>query len=153
MLGIDPSWRWRDLSAPNGPGAAERAWREEAGERGRILAMAQRTVVLFEDDLDGGEAAGTVRFSLDGVDYEIDLSESNAAALRAALDPFVQSGRRVGGRASTARAARPHAGGATKSDPAQLAAIRDWARRRGLEVKERGRISRDIVAQYNADPT
>lgn len=116
--------------------------------------MVQRTVILFEDDLDGGEAAGTVRFSLDGVEYEIDLSEKNAATLRAALDPYVQAGRRVGGRRATGPSApRAHAGGATKTDPAQLAAIRDWARRRGLEVKDRGRISREIVEQYNADTT
>ena len=115
--------------------------------------MAQRTVILFEDDLDGGEAAGTVRFSLDGVEYEIDLSAKNSAALRAALDPYLQAGRRIGGRATTARATRPHAGAATKSDPAQLAAIREWARRRGIEVKNRGRIPGDVVAQYNADTT
>ena len=115
--------------------------------------MAQRTVILFEDDLDGGEAAGTVRFSLDEVEYEIDLSDTNAAALRAAFGPYLQAARRIGGRRATGPpgAPRVHAGAATKSDPAQLAAIRDWARRRGLEVKDRGRIPADIVEQYNAD--
>jgi hypothetical protein len=114
--------------------------------------MAQRTVILFEDDLDGGEAAGTVRFSLDGVEYEIDLSEKNAAALRAAIDPYVRAGRRIGGRRVISPSVpRVHIGAATKTDPAQLAAIRDWARRRGLEVKDRGRIPAEIVAQYNAD--
>ncbi len=115
--------------------------------------MAQRTVVLFEDDLDGGEAAGTVRFSLDGVEYEIDLSEKNAGALRGLLEPYVKAGRRVGGGAAAGRAPRSHAGGATRTDPARLAAIRDWARLRGLEVKARGRISRDIVERYDADIT
>ena len=47
--------------------------------------MAQKIQVLFIDDLDGGEAEGTVRFGLDGADYEIDLSAKNAAALRKAL--------------------------------------------------------------------
>jgi hypothetical protein len=114
--------------------------------------MAQKTVILFEDDLDGGEAAGTVRFSLDGVEYEIDLSEKNAAKLRAAFHPYVEAGRRIGGRTTTARSARPPAGAATtRTDPAQLAAIRVWARGRGLEVKNRGRLPRDIMVQYNAD--
>ena len=45
---------------------------------GRILPMAQKTVVLLEDDLDGGVATETVTFSLDGVSYEMDLSEKNA---------------------------------------------------------------------------
>lgn len=129
-----------------------RAWPEAFSRHGRIVGMAQRTVILFEDDLDGGEAAGTVRFSLDGVEYEIDLSEKNAATLRGALERYVQAGRRIGGRRAVgASAPRVHSGGATKTDPAQLAAIRDWARRRGLEVKNRGRIPAEIVAQYNAD--
>jgi len=29
---------------------------------------------LFIDDIDGSEAEGTVRFALDGADYEIDLN-------------------------------------------------------------------------------
>lgn len=109
----------------------------------RINPMAQKTVVLFEGDLDGGEAAGTLRFALEGVAYEIDLSENNAANLRAALAPYVQAGRRICGRRATGPSApRVHAGGATKKDPAQLAAIRDWGRRRGLDIKERTHLPR-----------
>ena len=57
--------------------------------------MAQKIQVLFIDDLDGGEAEGTVRFGLDGTDYEIDLSAKNAAALRKALARYVDSARRA----------------------------------------------------------
>ena len=57
--------------------------------------MAQKIQVLFIDDLDGGEAEGTVRFGLDGADYEIDLSAKNAAALRKALARYVDSARRA----------------------------------------------------------
>ena len=47
--------------------------------------MAQRTQVIFEDDIDGSEAEGTVTFALNGVQYEIDLSNKNAEKLRKAL--------------------------------------------------------------------
>ncbi len=47
--------------------------------------MAQKIQTLFVDDLDGSEAEGTVRFGLDGTDYEIDLNAENAQALRDAL--------------------------------------------------------------------
>src|SRR4051812_50119181 len=60
--------------------------------------MAQKVQVILVDDVDGGEASETVSFSLDGVSYEIDVSESNAGALRDALAPWVGHARRVGGR-------------------------------------------------------
>ena len=50
--------------------------------------MAQKTIVSLIDDLDGTEADETVRFGLDSVQYEIDLSEKNATTLREALAPF-----------------------------------------------------------------
>ena len=62
--------------------------------------MAQQTTVTLTDDLDGGKAAETVTFGLDGRVYEIDLSKKNAAALRKALGEFTASARRV--RAGTA---------------------------------------------------
>ena len=39
--------------------------------------MAQKVQVTLEDDIDGGEAAETIVFGLDGVNYEIDLSQEN----------------------------------------------------------------------------
>ena len=47
--------------------------------------MATLTTVTVVDDLDGSEAAESVEFALDGVAYEIDLSEDNAEKLRDAL--------------------------------------------------------------------
>ena len=57
--------------------------------------MAQKVQALFVDDLDGSEAEGTVRFGLDGTDYEIDLNAKNARQLRDALARYVAAGRRV----------------------------------------------------------
>jgi hypothetical protein len=112
--------------------------------------MAQKTVVLLEDDLDGGVATETVTFSLDGVSYEMDLSEQNAAGLRGLFEPYVDAGRRLGGRPAAA-STRPRSGGPTKVDPTQLAAIRAWARGRGLAINDRGRIPGRIIEQYNAE--
>ena len=80
--------------------------------------MAQKVTVALEDDLDGGPADETVRFGLDGAEYEIDLSNKNAAAFRRQLAPFTamparQAGDRAAGpgvppqAASTAAASGP----------------------------------------------
>ena len=54
--------------------------------------MAQKVQTLFIDDLDGSEAEGTVRFGLDGAEYEIDLNAEHAQALRDALARYVGGG-------------------------------------------------------------
>ena len=69
--------------------------------------MAQKIQTLFIDDLDGGEAAGTVRFALDGTEYEIDLSAVHNEELRKALEQYIRHARRTGGTARrTARGSR-----------------------------------------------
>ena len=50
--------------------------------------MAKRLSHVLDDDLDGGPAAETVKFDLDGTAYTIDLSQANAAVFREALAPF-----------------------------------------------------------------
>ncbi|WP_328612264.1 Lsr2 family protein [Amycolatopsis sp. NBC_00345] len=60
--------------------------------------MAQKVRVDLVDDIDGSDAAQTVPFALDGVTYEIDLSDGNAARLRDGLAPFIAAARRTGGR-------------------------------------------------------
>ena len=47
--------------------------------------MARELIEKLIDDLDGGDAAETVSFGLDGATYEIDLSKKNAAAFRKSL--------------------------------------------------------------------
>ena len=59
--------------------------------------MAQRIQTFFIDDIDGSEAEGTVRFALDGAEYEIDLSTKHDEELRAALGIYVAHARKVGG--------------------------------------------------------
>ena len=61
--------------------------------------MAQKIQTLFIDDLDGSAAEGTVRFGLDGTEYEIDLNEEHAKQLRDALSRYVSAARRANGAA------------------------------------------------------
>jgi hypothetical protein len=107
--------------------------------------MAQHVNVSFVDDLDGGEADGTVSFALDGTTYEIDLSGRNFEKLRAIFAPYVDAGRRTG---TAARA--PRRPSATPSDREQNRAIREWAQAQGLGISTRGRLSSEVVAAYRA---
>ena len=59
--------------------------------------MAQKVQTLFIDDIDGSAAEGTVRFGLDGSEYEIDLNAEHAKQLRDALAAYIRAGRRVSG--------------------------------------------------------
>ena len=115
--------------------------------------MAQRTLVLLEDDIDGGEAVETVLFGLDGTTYEIDLNENNAAQLRDAVAPFVGAARRAGRpSAAPTRPARAstRAPGTTTRTPGEVdpKVIRTWAEANGMRVSARGRISAAVVEQY-----
>jgi hypothetical protein len=107
--------------------------------------MAQKVQVVLVDDLDGGTADETVTFSLDGVSYEIDLSHDNAARLRDALAPYVGHARRAAGprRASGRGGARGKGG----TNPAE---VREWAKSQGISVNERGRISAELMARFQA---
>lgn len=114
--------------------------------------MAQKVMVSLVDDLDGGTAAETVGFGLDGKTYEIDLSSANASKLRDALAEFVAAARRAGSSGRRARRA-PSAtfGGAPRgaADREQNQAIRDWARNQGMDVSKRGRIPAEVLDAYN----
>ena len=102
--------------------------------------MARKIAVVLEDDLTGGPADRTVYFALDGVGYEIDLSEANAAAFRDQLAAFIEYARSVK-RPGPAR---------TVSSRQRSASIRAWAHERGLPVHHRGRIPASVIEQYQA---
>jgi hypothetical protein len=102
--------------------------------------MAQKVQTLLIDDLDGSEDEGTVRFGLDGAEYEIDLSAKHAEALRKALARYVEAARRPG------RGGRRVAG-STGPDPT---AVREWAKSQGIDVKDRGRVPAELVVKFKA---
>ena len=113
--------------------------------------MAQRTIVQLTDDLDGKPIpdgkGGTVRFGLDRQEYEIDLSDKNAKALRDALLPYLEAARRASGsaRAGTRRGRRSANGQSRGYDPKT---VRAWAESQGIQVSQRGRVSADLVARF-----
>jgi hypothetical protein len=113
----------------------------------RDVRVARETVTRLIDDLDGGEAAETVTFGLDGYTYAIDLSVKNAAKLRNALAAYVENGNRVAGRGA-GRRGRSRGSAAAGRDQNQ--AIRAWAERKGYDVASRGRIKQEIVDLYHA---
>ena len=96
--------------------------------------MAEIREVRLVDDLDGEPADGTVEFGIDGKKYEIDLSEANAKRLREALAEFVAA-----------------AGRRPSIDREQNQAIRDWARKRGMKVSDRGRIPAEVLEAYHKE--
>lgn len=114
--------------------------------------MAQKVHVLLVDDVDGGDADENVQFALDGISYEIDLSEANAKLLREALATWVEHARRAGAPEPTGRGRRAKSDGqpAEKRPAQDLSDVRAWARENGYEVSERGRIKAEIKAAYEA---
>ena len=108
--------------------------------------MAQKVQTLLIDDLDGREAEGTVRFGLDGTDYEIDLSAKHAGALRTALAPYLTAARRAPGTA-VRRPGRSARGAASAGGP-DPTAVREWAKSQGIEVRDRGRVPAGLVVKF-----
>jgi|SRR5882757_11129517 Lsr2 len=112
--------------------------------------MAQKVVVSLVDDLSGSQADETVSFGLDGKSYEIDLSSGNAGKLRDALANYVGAARKAG------RSSRSNGGAAAVARPGavdreQNQAIREWARKRGMKVSDRGRIPSDVTEAYHQE--
>lgn len=114
--------------------------------------MAQQTIIRLFDDLDGttSDTIRTVEFGLDGVTYEIDLSDDHASQLRDRLAEFITVARRTGGRVKhSTPAMAPYSNGAIRSHE-QSQAIRAWARKNGYQVSERGRISAAVIEAFEA---
>jgi hypothetical protein len=107
--------------------------------------VAQKIQTLFIDDMDGGPAEGTIRFGLDGTDYEIDLNSEHAQALRGVLARYVDAARReTGARRPARRGRKTSAGGLNTTE------VRDWARGQGIDVKDRGRVPAELVVKFRA---
>jgi len=110
--------------------------------------VAQKITTLFIDDIDGGAAEGTVRFALDGTEYEIDLNAQHSEELRSALGKYVSHARKVGG--ASRRAGRGAGRGRGAGSTLNTTEIRNWARENGYDIKDRGRVPADLVAKYQA---
>ena len=113
-----------------------------------IYTMKKTTVQLL-DDLDGtvieNGSGATVAFAFEGESFEVDLSEKNLAEFRSALKPYADVARRVGYIPATSRGTS-----GTKSDRAELQAIREWAAANGIQVSDRGRIAATVRDAYSS---
>lgn len=110
--------------------------------------MARNVKVELLDDIDGTEAAQTVTFALDGIEYEIDLSDENAEALRTELAAYIQASRRTGGRKRRNTAAGATSTPSSSTSREYSKKVRAWAKDSGYEVSDRGRLSTEIVDLY-----
>lgn len=108
--------------------------------------MAQKVQTLFVDDIDGSAADGTVRFDLDGTDYEIDLNAEHAQALRDALTRYISAARRPAGGARR----QVRSGRKAPANGVNTTEIREWAKAQGIEVKDRGRVPAELVVKFKA---
>jgi hypothetical protein len=106
--------------------------------------VARRIYVQLIDDLSGEDAQETIRFSIDGTEYEIDLSAENVAELRGTLGRYIAKGRRLRGPAG------PRTGGAVSISRDETRRIREWATENGYNPSPRGRISQAIKRAYDA---
>ena len=113
-----------------------------------MIGMATVTRTFLVDDLDGStEDVENVRISLDGANFEIDLSAATATRLREKLAKFVEHGTRAAPQ-KTRRSQRVVKPPVSRRD--QVQAVRDWARQNGYEVSARGRISKNIQDAFAA---
>lgn len=109
---------------------------------------------MLIDDLDGNEADETIKFAVDNVEYEIDLSKKNAEKMRQVLAPYAQAGTKLGRvnrvpvqRASSYWRTELSASGETRKE--QNRAIREWAVNQNIRVSDRGRIRQEVEDAYH----
>lgn len=122
--------------------------------------MATTTTVHTTDDISGEPDAETMCFGIDGVNYDIDLTEANAAELRGFLARYVAVGRRVQPMRSHVGAPRnvrrnspnsPAGNGTAAADRGyDLAELREWAAANKIELPQRGRIPGSVVEMFKA---
>jgi Lsr2 len=110
--------------------------------------MARTVTVIVTDDIDGSADAQTLTFSYQGQQFEIDLSEKNQVAFLTSLKPYIDAAHVVSGRRRPRASAG--AGRSRSSSSVDRAAVRQWAEKQGIQVAERGRISADVLARYQA---
>jgi hypothetical protein len=110
-----------------------------------VIGMATKTTIVLVDDLNGEPADTTLRFGLDDREYELDLTDANAQELRELFGRYISAARKVSGRQR--QSAAPAKPVFTAVDPA---AVRAWAKGKGIDVSPRGRIKADVIEAYRA---
>ena len=114
--------------------------------------MAQQVVVV--DDITGEPGATTRRLRLDGVEYDIDLTDASFVDLQDLLRPYLEKARVV----PMAKRGKPAGSAVSESRgtpvrqrqelPAASATIRAWAASNGVDCPKRGRIPIAVIERY-----
>lgn len=108
--------------------------------------MAKKVNVVLVDDIDGSDADRTVSFTYEGTEYEIDLSDKNAERFESALEPYLAKARKTSsGRGRRRAASAPRTGRSSEASE-----IRAWARSKGMQVPDRGRIPTEVRDAWEA---
>jgi hypothetical protein len=114
-------------------------------------AMATQTIITCDVHGDGITPATTVSFGLDGASYEIELCEPHASELRGMLARYAELAREGDERGSGRRRSSRGSGGSDRAGRrTDLSEIREWARREGYDVSDRGRIPGAIIEEFDA---
>jgi len=108
--------------------------------------MAKKEIVQVIDDGKVLDEYETVRWSLDGKNYEFDTSSKHAQQFRDGLAKYISVSRASGSRGAK-RVAQNTGGGRSKE---QTQAIRAWATKNGFEVSDRGRIPLNVLEAFEA---
>lgn len=112
--------------------------------------MARKVEVTLIDDITGEEASRTMEFAIDGTHYEIDLTDANIEKFNKAIADYVENARRVGRPRRGGRGGRTAGRTSASATGASPGEVRQWAAEQGIEVSERGRIPKDVMAAYAA---
>ena len=116
------------------------------------MAKKVQTIVTVFDDFDDKEIqdglAETIDFTWEGSSYTIDLRPENAAKFRKDLEKWVAAATKVTGRRGRPKASGTRAPSGSGRSKEELGAIRDWLKKEGHEVNDRGRIRADLIALY-----
>jgi hypothetical protein len=109
------------------------------------MAIVQKMV----DDIDGTDAEREFTFAVDGTHYAIHLHEDNIKGFHATVDEYVEKARKLGKLPTAAASKNSHASGSVRASREQTAAIREWARKAGYNVSDRGRIPAEVQKAFD----
>lgn len=114
----------------------------------------ETVVYKYVDDFTGKpvEDATTVKFSVGGTTYELDLGPASEEKFDKALAPWVAKARKVRGTRKARSKARSRSVAYTrrKSRKEVLKPVRDWAAKNKLDIPDRGRIPERVMEAYRA---
>ena len=102
--------------------------------------MTKEVIIRLRDDLDKklGQSVSSREFTIDGIEYETELSDANYNKLLKAVEPYVAVARPKK-KVAKKKATKP------KTDAAK---IREWARETGRQYPARGSLPPELVEAY-----